>query len=749
MKKFSLVVLIISLIMGLCLPAVASYSPFLDVADSETQHNIDVLRMMGAVQGDDKGNFRPNDKLTRAEFCKMAVIVMGRGDEEYLYRNRTIFPDVRANHWARGYINLAVSSDNKIIIGNSEGTFCPDDNITYAQAVTMLMRMLGYTDSDAGMLWPQGYLALAGDCGLTEGVNLSADVTITRVQAAALFCNLLASDQKKGGEYVSNLGTVHRDAVVMSDDATADNGQSGAIKTSDGTYLPKTGIAPSSFVGQRGLFVTDSDDYAVAFVPDRGKTLSIVATSAQAGWVKDSTGKTYTVSSDVPAYTSDTEGTFGEMWVNIYTGCKVNLYYTDAGKVAGVFINDSVADTAAVVYGSVSGNPFASLLNGERSYTVYKDGVPASASDIRQYDVATYDKSSKILHVSDVRLTGIYEDASPNREYPSVISVMGKKFSVLPSAVSSLKQFDIGDNITLLLTSDLQVAGAVSTSAARSNAVGIVKSCTANSAEVQLFIGITVSGELHVSDSAAQGYCGQLVTVSSSGKGKLGLSKLSGSGVSGNLNMDTRTIGSLALSDSVKFFEQVGNSELRQIEADDILQDEISSSHIAYVAKDYAGRANIVVLNDVTGDMYTYGMIETGRITVSIGSDEYGLEGENRTIAIINGDGKTNPFQSAASYKDDDFAGIVPALDGKRAAGVISLESIEGVKRSDFQTGDPVTLHTDKGVFVVSDDVVCYNSVTEQWFNSLDEARSFSDNLTVYYDKLPEQGGKIRVVVAN
>ena len=156
MKKIILFALVISLFAGMCLPAGAVYSSFPDVTDAELSRDVDALRMLGAVEGDGTGYFKPNDTLTRAQFCKMAVVVLGRGDEEYIYRNRTIFPDVRADHWARGYINLAVTAENKIIIGNGDGTFRPDDNISYAQAVTMLMRMLGYSDADAGMLWPHG-----------------------------------------------------------------------------------------------------------------------------------------------------------------------------------------------------------------------------------------------------------------------------------------------------------------------------------------------------------------------------------------------------------------------------------------------------------------------------------------------------------------------------------------------------------------------------------------------------------------
>lgn len=754
MKKTIILILVLSLCLGLCLPIGAAYSQFPDVSDENTQLNVDVLRMMGVVEGDGTGYFRPNDKLTRAQFCKMAVVVMGRGDEEYIYRNRTIFPDVRSNHWARGYINLAVTAEEKIIIGNGDGTFRPNDEITYAQAVTMLMRMLGYSDADAGMLWPQGYMELAGDCGLTDKLNLSNGTAITRAQAAQLFCNLLAADNKEGGEYVSKLGTVHTDTVIMSDDATADNGKIGAIATSDGNYLPKSGMIPASFIGLRGMLVTDSDGYAVTFIPDSGTTLTIVAASVQAGWIKDNSGKTYNISGDVPAYTIDEKGTYDKLWVDISAGTKVNLYFTAAGKVNGVFINTGVADTAAVAYTGGGVGQFSTILDGVKDYEVYKNGVKATTSDIRQYDVATYDKSSKILYVSDTRLTGLYEDASPNREYPTSVTVMGTSFNVLPSAVDSLKKFNIGDSITLLFTNDLQVAGAVNTSLARTNAIGIVTKCSTSSAEVELFAGITVSGDPKVTDEKAQSLTGQLVNVSSSSKGRISLSKLTSSGASGEFDVSNMTLAGTKVSSAVKVFEKVGNSALKELSPEDMIIAKVPASKIAYVAKDYSGKASIIVLDNVTGDMYTYGKCEVDtKVTSSkegIGSDGKTIiiEATNRVITVTNYDGTTAELICPTQYKDGDFVGIVPSLDGEKVAGAMTLSSIGNVKRADFTTGDVVTVTTDKGVFVVSDDVACYNYSTGTWFSSLEAARGFSNNLTVYYDNDPGKGGKIRVVVA-
>lgn len=78
-------------------------------------------------------------------------------------------------------------------------------------------------------------------------------------------------------------------------------------------------------------------------------------------------------------------------------------------------------------------------------------------------------------------MTVHYEDCSPNAKEPSEITVLGgTKMTVLPTAMDSLSKFKPGDQMTLLLTEDGRVAGAVEAtgSSARGNAVGIVRDGT-------------------------------------------------------------------------------------------------------------------------------------------------------------------------------------------------------------------------------------------------------------------------------
>ena len=85
----------------------ADTTRFSDVSDRSTALAVETLRLMGVLDGYSDGTFRPNQQLTRAQFCKMAVYALGAENELGLYNTITVFPDVKPSHWAAGYINMA------------------------------------------------------------------------------------------------------------------------------------------------------------------------------------------------------------------------------------------------------------------------------------------------------------------------------------------------------------------------------------------------------------------------------------------------------------------------------------------------------------------------------------------------------------------------------------------------------------------------------------------------------------------
>ena len=150
MKKrlLSLLLAVCLAVSVLVLPASAAETVrFSDVTDRDTAMAVESLRLLGVLDGYADGSFRPNAVLTRAQFCKMAVYAMNGESELGLYRTVTVFPDVKPSHWAAAYINMAAKGKG-IISGYADGSFHPERTVTVGQAVTILLRLLGYKDEN-------------------------------------------------------------------------------------------------------------------------------------------------------------------------------------------------------------------------------------------------------------------------------------------------------------------------------------------------------------------------------------------------------------------------------------------------------------------------------------------------------------------------------------------------------------------------------------------------------------------------
>ena len=299
--------------------------------------------------------------------------------------------------------------------------------------------------------------------------------------------------------------------------------------------------------------------------------------------------------------------------------------------------------------------------------------------------------------------------------------------------------------MTLLLTSDGLVAGAVSASDARGDNIGVLEKLEGNTAQVTLLTGgIRLEGNCTGSNVQVN----ELVRVGSGGANKLSLSRVSGSGVSGSFQVAERKVGTVPLSGSCRLFEKVGKSAVEEIYAEDLTRASIPGSQIVYAHRDTGGRIDLLILDDATGDLYTYGMVKNGKPENVVNGE---IEYTNRTIIVTNGDRPDGigPVVSNLAVSKNMMAGVAFTADETGVAGTVSLTEETGIHRSDFTTRDGktyVTLKTQE--MRVSDDVQCYNRTTGTWFEDLTDARAFSDDLTIYYDRPVNEGGKVRVVVA-
>ncbi|MCD1261739.1 S-layer homology domain-containing protein [Paenibacillus athensensis] len=98
---------------------------------------IEFVKRTGLMIGDENGNFRPDVPLTRGE---MAVIAARLKQLASPVPEQSSFVDVAASHWASPAIEAAHRA--QIVDGYPDGTYKPNGQLTRAEAVAIVNRLL-------------------------------------------------------------------------------------------------------------------------------------------------------------------------------------------------------------------------------------------------------------------------------------------------------------------------------------------------------------------------------------------------------------------------------------------------------------------------------------------------------------------------------------------------------------------------------------------------------------------------------
>lgn len=165
-------------------------NPFPDVPnDADYLEAVAYLTDTGIITGDGNGNFNPNAAITRAEVSAIVCRLMGVESEAKSIHHQ-VYDDVDSANWAAGYITKA--TELGVFNGDGTGNFRPTDNVTYEQIIKILVCACGYeSEAQRNGGWPNGYVGVAADLGITSGVRFSQTANAPRSAVAQLIYNLV------------------------------------------------------------------------------------------------------------------------------------------------------------------------------------------------------------------------------------------------------------------------------------------------------------------------------------------------------------------------------------------------------------------------------------------------------------------------------------------------------------------------------------------------------------------------------
>lgn len=173
---------LISIALALQILTVSAFADYQTLSDIQKQ---DLLNY-GIMVGDENGDLRLSDGITRAEAVKMLCCAANIT----LSDEAQIFEDVTPQHWAYKYVCAAHKVG--LIIGDESGRFNPDSQLTNIELVKMLICLLGYGDmAEMTGGYPAGYTSLATRLGITANMSLDANDAAIRNDAATMIYNSL------------------------------------------------------------------------------------------------------------------------------------------------------------------------------------------------------------------------------------------------------------------------------------------------------------------------------------------------------------------------------------------------------------------------------------------------------------------------------------------------------------------------------------------------------------------------------
>ena len=181
MKKIIIFILIFSIMVGFVTSVSASNSAILE-------NNANSLVKLGIMKGYEDGTLKLNNKIKRSEFITLVVKMMAYDKDTNLDSTKISFKDLKNKHWA--YTNIRVALKYKLVAGYPDNTIAPDKDVTYAEALAVVIRALGYEKTLTGK-WPTNVTNKGTELGLNKNLSLEANHQLTRGEMSAIVYNAL------------------------------------------------------------------------------------------------------------------------------------------------------------------------------------------------------------------------------------------------------------------------------------------------------------------------------------------------------------------------------------------------------------------------------------------------------------------------------------------------------------------------------------------------------------------------------
>lgn len=752
MKKIISFILTLSVLLSLAAaPAKA--------AVSENDGITALLRELEIMQGDENGNMMLDKKVSRAEFAKIAMAASPRKNSVAPGLKQSPFRDVPYTQWYAPYVKAAVTEG--YIVGYLDATFRPENTVTYEEAVTIMLRVLGYDDSSYSSAYPYGQLSKAQSLDLLDDMNLEIGEELTRYQVMRLVFNALNAAASSGSALLAAHDcAVTEDVDIIATGAQDDSLGADKVFTSAGTYTKGKYFDDESAGAEGDVYIKNRKEI-IAFVPDTGSTAngyetyfvySVLDDSSVIGY-KNGHFEEIDIPASAAAYKNQTASSYSMIKNSLEMGDTLYVKRTANGSVDYVTYDTNNLEGPV----KVTGDGWTSRVGANSESKVFRNGTESSASSVALNDIVYYSAPLDVVFAYTDKVTGVYEKASPTKDSPTSVTVSGKEYRIESAEafgeLSSSGSYKYGDTVTLLLGRTGKVAGVAGTGTAVSSVNTSVSSGVTAGFVIEAgkkdFTNSdnTVYSSYYVKAVSADGTITEYPTATDMktlvcaavritfANGKAALTRSQNSSVSGRVNASKGMIGEDYVADTVKILDTSGTysddlSLYKTVYMQRIDGMTLSSSNVLYASKNSAGEIDELILKDATGDTYTYGIITKSES--AIGAYTIDINGTLNTYMTNFRSSATGPHRLAVS------GNLLKSMQSITSYP----SSITGLTQTEAQIGGKS--------YLLSDDVVVYRKTGGATYMKIpiEDAMNGNYRMTAYYDKAQSSGGRIRIIIA-
>lgn len=316
--------------------------------------------------------------------------------------------------------------------------------------------------------------------------------------------------------------------------------------------------------------------------------------------------------------------TYEQCTLLLYNALRANTASGSAyGSSLGFTVSNGQVDTSSVLLKSRKG-PFVAEEGTQLPFTpvsVYRNDKTSASAELNKYDVYYYSESLQTVWIYTRRAAGRITAVSPSASAPTALTVAGSTYSLGSSAVaskiSSLNGGGVGEVVTLLLGMDNEVADVITGEEADSVFYGVVQTANRslvedNGADVLQKISVMCTDGITRTvniDKSLNYPTGWLVEISVTPEGEQ-VTAIESKSVSGTINETATALGDYALADDVQILDTTSEGLAGTVRPSRIAGTKLNALTVRYYTLNEQGQIDRLILNDVTGDLWKYGVLD-------------------------------------------------------------------------------------------------------------------------------------------